>query len=440
MVGAIAMRICRIWLALVCLVLTASTALAESVQLRISGTASGLIIECAPNKRLTFKGPIPSVTAPIPLGNAVAVIVESTSIDPEILVGVVEGEGGEQSFAIALDSTSPIIKALGAGAPLRISRRHRSYVISQHAADSDIQRVVSLCQTTPTGHAYSRSMWRQAGSVYRLEATGLTRKFLFSEPSQPLTKQGVSPGTVRFDGELSPSTRTYQGTAYLFWRKCGPRSFKVVGQIENNDRRVVLIGEAPRLNDQCVETGKVEQRLVFDFIDGSATTGSATTSVTTSVTTGSVTTESSGDLRVRTAQFLKRYYGAESSSDAEFIGLMSKLYADRVDYFGKSLSRDEVIGQLRRFFERWPNRNYVPRDSATVIECVDSSRTCTAKGILDFDAYNATRNDRSAGVATFDFTLSYAGTTDPVVLRETGSVVQRQTRPLSSTTDGPNVR
>ena len=136
-------------------------------------------------------------------------------------------------------------------------------------------------------------------------------------------------------------------------------------------------------------------------------------------------------LRRRTADFLNKYYLAVSALNNEGWPLLKTMYSDTVTYFGKDLQRDRVLEQLTGFLNRWPQRKYKPRETATQIDCDGSTLACTAKGILDFDARSPERNERSWGVASFEFRIRFEGDgMAPQIMYEGGEPLSRQKGPL----------
>ncbi len=49
------------------------------------------------------------------------------------------------------------------------------------------------------------------------------------------------------------------------------------------------------------------------------------------------------------------FFALINFSNAEALSALTDHYSDRVDYFGKNLSRDEVIRDKAAFFQKWPN-------------------------------------------------------------------------------------
>jgi hypothetical protein len=115
------------------------------------------------------------------------------------------------------------------------------------------------------GPAPAGSYWKHGGSIMRLEATGLSRKFFFYKPSDAELEAGAKAESLRFDGQISG--KGYTGTAFLYSDRCGRSAFQVSGEIGNNDGRVVLSGRSPQVDSDCREIGRSDQKLVFDLME-----------------------------------------------------------------------------------------------------------------------------------------------------------------------------
>jgi hypothetical protein len=89
--------------------------------------------------------------------------------------------------------------------------------------------------------------WDHNGSIMRLESAGSQRRFYYLRPRPGVSEQGVRPGTLLFSGNSSGGQ--YQGTAYIFDRRCGSVAYQVSGPISNGARRVTMRGQAPNQFD-----------------------------------------------------------------------------------------------------------------------------------------------------------------------------------------------
>lgn len=111
----------------------------------------------------------------------------------------------------------------------------------------------------------SSSTWSHNGSQMRLEASGQQRRFVYVRPRKGMLAAGATPGDSVFEGRREGLT--YTGTAYVFSRACGKTAYPVSGAVSDDQRRVVLTGEAPILSADCRPRAHKPDRLIFDLIE-----------------------------------------------------------------------------------------------------------------------------------------------------------------------------
>ena len=140
-------------------------------------------------------------------------------------------------------------------------------------------------------------------------------------------------------------------------------------------------------------------------------------------------------LRQRTADFLDALYRTLSNRNADLLAFWSNIYADQVTFFGQSYSRGQVIGELQKAAARWPMEEYSIKPGSLQIDCDEQLLTCRARGFLDFDARSPARNQRSWGVASFEYVLKFTSSgTAPKILLESGETKARNLEPLAFAT------
>jgi hypothetical protein len=69
------------------------------------------------------------------------------------------------------------------------------------------------------------------------------------KPRPGMLDAGARPGSLLFSGQVSDGQ--YSGTAYIFNSHCGAIPFQVKGPILDNDERIMLTGQAPRVGRNC---------------------------------------------------------------------------------------------------------------------------------------------------------------------------------------------
>lgn len=94
-----------------------------------------------------------------------------------------------------------------------------------------------------------RTFWDHNGSVMYLVANGPSREFYYQKPRTGMLEAGARSGSLLFRGEIDNGE--YSGTAYIFNSRCGQIPFQVKGPALDNDERITLTGQAPRVGRDC---------------------------------------------------------------------------------------------------------------------------------------------------------------------------------------------
>lgn len=120
------------------------------------------------------------------------------------------------------------------------------------AISAALQLVIVCCTSTQaqTQTAPPEStIWDHNGSVMYLVANGSSREIFYQKPRSGMLEAGARPGSLLFRGEINNGQ--YLGTAYIFNLHCGPIPFEAKGPILDDDERIVLTGQAPRVGQNC---------------------------------------------------------------------------------------------------------------------------------------------------------------------------------------------
>ena len=149
----------------------------------------------------------------------------------------------------------------------RLPRGKEKIALTTPWASGPMNETSSTSATTwtpPETIAVNTRMWNHNGSTMRLVAEGGVRRFYYENPRQGVRSEGVSTGTLLFEGTRSGNI--YSGTAYIFTSRCGKRAYSVSGSVSNNDRLVTMVGQAPRLNSACQVVGYQSDNLIFEYL------------------------------------------------------------------------------------------------------------------------------------------------------------------------------
>src|SRR5215470_7087214 len=120
--------------------------------------------------------------------------------------------------------------------------------------------VASAQAQTQTASA-EPTIWDHNGSEMYLVANGQSREFHYQKPRAGMLEVGARPGSLLFRGEIDNGQ--YSGTAYIFSPHCGQIPFQVKGPISDNDERIILTGQAPRLGRNCRTNESYTSNLEF---------------------------------------------------------------------------------------------------------------------------------------------------------------------------------
>jgi hypothetical protein len=105
------------------------------------------------------------------------------------------------------------------------------------------------------------TVWDHNGSVMYLVANGSSREFYYQKPRPGMLDAGARPGSLLFRGQVNSGQ--YSGTAYFFNPHCGSIPFEVKGPILEDEERIVLTGQAPRVGQNCRTYGFYTSNLEF---------------------------------------------------------------------------------------------------------------------------------------------------------------------------------
>ena len=115
-----------------------------------------------------------------------------------------------------------------------------------------------------TATATETTLWDHNGSVMYLIANGLSREFYYKKPRPGMLEVGAHPDSLLFKGQINDGE--FSGTAYLFNAHCGQVPFEVKGPILDDNARVVLTGQAPRVGRNCQPYGNYTSTLEFRLL------------------------------------------------------------------------------------------------------------------------------------------------------------------------------
>jgi len=109
------------------------------------------------------------------------------------------------------------------------------------------------------------SIWNHNNSTMGLVRKGKERAILYLEPRDGLFGLGIEAGSPLFEG-IATDDSTYHGWSYTYSANCGSLNYETWGKVSPDNKRIVIQGTAPKLDDECREIGKRKVSMTFDFL------------------------------------------------------------------------------------------------------------------------------------------------------------------------------
>jgi len=113
-------------------------------------------------------------------------------------------------------------------------------------------------------------------------------------------------------------------------------------------------------------------------------------------------------LEQRAIAFLTEDMMRSQGSAAELVGHARRTLDERIEYYGKIASREEVLKDKERYAARWPTRSYRLRFETIRTLCDADNSTCQISGQLDFDLANPATNRKNSGTASFEYSVRFS--------------------------------
>jgi hypothetical protein len=130
-----------------------------------------------------------------------------------------------------------------------------------------------------------------------------------------------------------------------------------------------------------------------------------------------VMTKASSDL---TTSYLQVWSTPQAASPT----YVTRIYAPRIHFYGRTVDRSGLVREKRRFVRRWPVRHYAVRPGTVRVTCDQRSNSCLVASILDWRAENPARRRTSRGSSSFEQRLDFSAD-QPAVVHESGRVLTR---------------
>ncbi|MGO4387465.1 hypothetical protein AB4Y85_08015 [Microvirga sp. 2YAF29] len=130
--------------------------------------------------------------------------------------------------------------------------------------------------------------------------------------------------------------------------------------------------------------------------------------------------------------FVMNYLETWSSPNSRALDATAELYAPRVLYHGRTIALERVFKQKQRFAQRWPERDYRPREDAIGSECNPEGTVCKVHTVFDYVAANPRRGRFSQGSGALQLIVEFIGNKPIIVAEHSTVITQSRKRKLAS--------
>lgn len=123
------------------------------------------------------------------------------------------------------------------------------------------------------------------------------------------------------------------------------------------------------------------------------------------------------------------FFATCSAPAPKALSYLSRLYPDRLMYFGHLTTKSAVLEDKANFFARWPQRVYTIEPGSTTVGCRPDG-SCLVSGRVNWRAYSPRLKKTSVGTA--QFALVFMGDDAGQLIAESSEVLNRTRYPAFS--------
>jgi hypothetical protein len=134
-----------------------------------------------------------------------------------------------------------------------------------------------------------------------------------------------------------------------------------------------------------------------------------------------------GPRATRSANLTKAYLHTWSTNTRAALADVPRIYAARVNFYGRTLDHRALVREKAQFARRWPTRRYSLRPGTMRVRCDERARQCLVQAVIDWRTESRVRKAASSGSSTFLQAMNVASR--PLVFRESGAVIRSRRTP-----------
>jgi hypothetical protein len=125
--------------------------------------------------------------------------------------------------------------------------------------------------------------------------------------------------------------------------------------------------------------------------------------------------------------FAVEYLESWSASNEVALEATAAFYAPRILFHGREMTMKRLFNEKRRFAQRWPERDYRPRQDAIGATCNPAGEVCTVHAVFDFKATSPKRRRVSQGTGALQLIVNFIGD-KPVIVAEHSTLLGQERR------------
>lgn len=125
--------------------------------------------------------------------------------------------------------------------------------------------------------------------------------------------------------------------------------------------------------------------------------------------------------------FAVDYLQSWSASNEVALEATAAFYAPRILFHGREMTMKRLFNEKRRFAQRWPERDYRPRQDAIGATCNPAGEVCTVHAVFDFKAASPKRRRMSQGTGALQLIVNFIGDR-PVIVAEHSTLLGQERR------------
>ena len=88
----------------------------------------------------------------------------------------------------------------------------------------------------------------------------------YERPRKGLQEVGVRPDTLLLEGQIARGGESILATARIFTSRCGEVPYSVTGHVFDGGKRMVFLGDSPRVGEACNVRYTKPEALEFTYL------------------------------------------------------------------------------------------------------------------------------------------------------------------------------